>query len=74
MASETFTTFEDAWSFSRLFPETTHTQYSKWRYIAKHEVQHLLAVHKKVQMEESLRLVISWIPNTKMEVVITVWN
>ena len=76
MANETFTTFEDAWAFSRLFPplddpESTH---KRWRYIAKHEVQHIIEVHQKVQMEDSLRLVISWIPNTKMEVTMTVWN
>jgi hypothetical protein len=63
MDTDTFSSFEDAWSYTRNFPDSiTYIPYNTWFYIAKKEAKKLL--------EESNRLIVAWSPSTA-EITIT---
>jgi hypothetical protein len=64
MDTDTFSSFDDAWVYTRIFPEyITYIPYNSWFYIAKKEAQQVLA--------ESNRLRVSWSPFHQAEVIIS---
>lgn len=64
MDTDTFSSFDDAWSYTRIFPEhITYIPYNSWFYVAKKEAQQVLA--------ESNRLRVSWSPFHQAEVIIS---
>jgi len=58
---DTFTTFEDAWAYSCIFPESMHA-YESWRYISKKQV--------KEMFKTAYCIVIAWIPETDINITI----
>jgi hypothetical protein len=63
IVADTFSTFEDAWDYSQLFPmEVRSIPYNSWRYVAKKDA---LDTIKKAQ-----RLVVAWVPETDITVTI----
>lgn len=59
--SDTFSTFEEAWAYSRIFPEESRTiPYDSWRYIAKKDAEEAF--------KKGPRLVIAWVPHSKVEI------
>ena len=63
IVADTFSTFEDAWDYSQLFPmEVRNIPYNSWRYVAKKDA---LDTIKKAQ-----RLVVAWVPETDITVTI----
>jgi predicted KAP-like P-loop ATPase len=64
MDTSTFTSFEDAWSYTRAFPESiTYIPYNTWLYVSKKDAARTL--------EESNRLVVSWSQVHNAEIIIT---
>ena len=64
MDTDTFSTFEDAWCYTRVFPESiTYIPYNAWLYIAKKDA--------KKMFEDSKRLVVAWSPLNNVEIIIT---
>jgi hypothetical protein len=59
--TDTFTTFEDAWAYSCIFPESMH-DYKSWRYIAKKQV--------KEMFKTAYSITIAWIPGTDINITI----
>lgn len=59
--SDTFSTFEDAWAYSQIFPEA-HPSYGSWKYMSKKDA--------KILFKKNNRLTIAWIPETDTEIVI----
>jgi hypothetical protein len=59
--SDTFSTFEDAWAYSQIFPES-HPTYECWKYISKKDAK-LMAKNKK-------KIKIAWIPDSNTEIFI----
>ena len=64
MDTNTFTSFEDAWSYTREFPESiTYIPYNTWMYVTKKDALR--------RLEESNRLVVTWSPVNNAEIIIT---
>ena len=63
MDTDTFSSFDDAWSYTRVFPESiTYIPYNTWFYLAKKEAKKMLV--------ESNRLIVAWSPENMAEIII----
>ena len=63
MDTDTFSSFDDAWSYTRVFPDSiTYIPYNTWFYLAKKEAKKMLV--------ESNRLIVAWSPENMAEIII----